>query len=354
MASFEEEQAAIQRRQAIAQQLMQQGAQPMETNQVAGGYVVPISPMSGLAKVAQQLSGAYIGSQAQQRQTDLAQKKADMARALFAGSEPPTLDAIAASGLASPESMVAMGSNLMNAKAEHANKVEDRKLAAELAAKQHESDNLFRAQQAELARQQNFSNQQQLAQLAASLRSDPQVQVIGPNGTPVYMPNSQVTGMQPFNAQTLKQEQASILKDQQKNQAELSAQQALDQTAILAAHPGRKSGTGASSFMSKIPGTEAKGFQANLDTFKAQTFIPMVSALKGMGALSDAEGKKISESVGALDPSMPEAEFEKSLKEVSNYLYQKGKAAGLNVTLPDFAVGNNRNSIGGWSIKEIP
>jgi hypothetical protein len=245
--------------------------------------------------------------------------------------------------------MLVMGSNLANAQAEHANKIDERKFTAETTATQRKADAESRAEQAQLAREQSFAQQKQMAQLAASLRpapqphADPLVQTMGDNGQPVYTPSSQAVGKQPFNAQTLKQEQAAIAKDQQKNQAELSSQQVLDQAAILHAHPGRKMGTGASSFMSMIPGTEAKGFKANLDTFKAQTFVPMVSALKGMGALSDAEGKKLSESVGTLDPSMPEAEFEKSLQGVTKYLYDKAKASGLNVSLPDFAAGQSQH-----------
>lgn len=125
------------------------------------------------------------------------------------------------------------------------------------------------------------------------------------------------------------------------NQQSLSAQQVLDQAATLYAHPGRQMATGASSFMGSVPGTEARGFKANLDTFKAQTFVPMVSALKGMGALSDAEGKKLSESVGALDPSMPEKEFAASLQSITKYLYDKAKTAGLNVQMPEF-IGNGK------------
>ena len=100
-------------------------------------------------------------------------------------------------------------------------------------------------------------------------------------------------------------------------------------------HPGRKAGTGTSSFLGNVPGTDARGFQAQLETFKAQTFIPMVSALKGMGALSDAEGKKLAAAVGALDPSMKEAEFERELKRVAKFLYDKARAAGLNVVMPE-------------------
>jgi len=124
------------------------------------------------------------------------------------------------------------------------------------------------------------------------------------------------------------------MNEEQISQASLSAQQALDQANKLLQHPGRVAATGASSFLSMVPGTDAKGFKANLDTFKAQTFLPMVSALKGMGALSDAEGKKIAESVGALDPSMKEEEFKQSLEDTMDFLYKKAKASGLNVQNP--------------------
>jgi hypothetical protein len=130
-------------------------------------------------------------------------------------------------------------------------------------------------------------------------------------------------------------------------QASLSSQQVLDQAEKLFSHPGRAAGTGASSWMGNIPGTEAKGFQANLETFKSQTFLPMVAALKGMGALSDAEGKKITASVGALDQQMPEKEFEDSIKETTKFLFNKAKAAGLNVTLPSFAGGQQPKQSGG-------
>jgi len=130
----------------------------------------------------------------------------------------------------------------------------------------------------------------------------------------------------------------SQAKETQDTQASISTQQVLDQAATLFDHPGREMGTGFTSISSMIPGTDARGFKANLDTFKAQTFIPMVSALKGMGALSDAEGKKLADSVGALDPSMPEEEFARSLKGVTRILFDKAKASGLNVSLPEFAI----------------
>jgi hypothetical protein len=126
-------------------------------------------------------------------------------------------------------------------------------------------------------------------------------------------------------------------KEKLKSQSELSTQDALDTAEKLYNHPGREAATGASSFLSVLPGTKAKSFQTDLDTFTSQTFVPMVQALKGMGALSDAEGKKLTASVGALDPNMDEQDFTNSLKHITGYLYKKATASGLNVTLPTFA-----------------
>ena len=134
----------------------------------------------------------------------------------------------------------------------------------------------------------------------------------------------------------MKLQEKQDIKDASKKQLELSAQQVLDQAGTLYNHPGKQLGTGGTSWTSVIPGTDAAGFGANLDTFKAQTFVPMVSALKGMGALSDAEGKKLTDSVGALNPKMKTPEFNDSIRKITKYLYDKASASGLKVTMPEF------------------
>jgi hypothetical protein len=93
---------------------------------------------------------------------------------------------------------------------------------------------------------------------------------------------------------------------------------ALDTLDLLSKHPGKKDVVGAvtGGVMSIIPGTDAAGFASQLETFKAQTFIPQVAALKGMGALSDAEGKKLTAAVGALDTKMKPAEFDASVSRI--------------------------------------
>ena len=86
------------------------------------------------------------------------------------------------------------------------------------------------------------------------------------------------------------------------------------QAMMVLNHPGRKAGTGLSSWQSMVPGSDARGFAAQLETLKSQVFLPEVQKMQGMGALSNAEGQKISAAFAALDPDMPEDEFKRTLE----------------------------------------
>jgi hypothetical protein len=63
-------------------------------------------------------------------------------------------------------------------------------------------------------------------------------------------------------------------------------------------------------------GTNAAGFESELEAMKAQVFLPMVQSMKGMGALSNAEGDKLTAAIGSLNQNMPEAEFKASLDRI--------------------------------------
>ena len=63
-------------------------------------------------------------------------------------------------------------------------------------------------------------------------------------------------------------------------------------------------------------GTNAADFEAELAAMKAQVFLPMVQSMKGMGALSNAEGQKLTDAIGALDTNMSEAAFAASMKRI--------------------------------------
>lgn len=98
---------------------------------------------------------------------------------------------------------------------------------------------------------------------------------------------------------------------------------ALDSLGELENSPGLSKAVGVRSAFPTVPGSDAANFEARLDTFKAQTFLPMVQSLKGMGALSDAEGKKLSDAVGALSPKMSEKAFRDSIGKIRGQLEGK-------------------------------
>lgn len=127
-----------------------------------------------------------------------------------------------------------------------------------------------------------------------------------------------------------KVEDAKLAKQQTAQQTYDTFNTALDTIRELKEAPGLKSAVGMSSMLPTRPGSNAANFEAKLDTFKAQTFLPMVQSMKGMGALSDAEGKKLTDAVGALDPKMSEKEFTKSLDRIEGQL--RGKLANAQKT----------------------
>ena len=98
---------------------------------------------------------------------------------------------------------------------------------------------------------------------------------------------------------------------------------ALDSLGEIEKSPGLSKAVGVRSAFPTVPGSDAANFEARLDTFKAQTFLPMVASLKGMGALSDAEGKKLSDAVGALSPKMSEDAFRASIGKIRTQLESK-------------------------------
>jgi hypothetical protein len=97
---------------------------------------------------------------------------------------------------------------------------------------------------------------------------------------------------------------------------------AIETAGRLKTHPGLSTAVGAKGLTGGliggwvVPGTDAADFVANLDTMKAQVFLPMVQSMKGMGALSNAEGQKLTDAIGALDPKQSEASFKASLDRI--------------------------------------
>lgn len=71
------QQLQLAQQQAIAQKLQDEGNAPFDTTKSSGTYIVPISPMQGLAHVGSALAGAYMQSNINKKNLALAQQLQD-------------------------------------------------------------------------------------------------------------------------------------------------------------------------------------------------------------------------------------------------------------------------------------
>lgn len=90
----------------------------------------------------------------------------------------------------------------------------------------------------------------------------------------------------------------------------------------LAEHPGREQATGKSRIfqIQNVYGTDAYDFEKELESFDAQLFLSNIQSMKGMGALSNAEGAKVSAAAGAIKPGMKEESFLANINTIEKTL----------------------------------
>lgn len=105
------------------------------------------------------------------------------------------------------------------------------------------------------------------------------------------------------------------------------AQDSYDAIVALETHPGFSDAIGAKGIASfyglkdqPVGGSDAAGFIAKLNQFKANVKLVNIKYLKGTGALSDAEGKTLEDAGTSLDPSLPETDFMDELERVKKVL----------------------------------
>ncbi len=97
-----------------------------------------------------------------------------------------------------------------------------------------------------------------------------------------------------------------------------SVDRSVDTVNRLLNHPGLEAAVGTSSVIPSIPGTDRADFEAELESFDAQIFSNAVKQMKGLGSLSEAEGRKISAAAGAINPKMSEEAFKRSLRIIKD------------------------------------
>jgi hypothetical protein len=121
-----------------------------------------------------------------------------------------------------------------------------------------------------------------------------------------------------LQAEKLKSDQAKSAREKENSIAAINQQ--LQQIGVLAKHPGFDRAVGASSVLPSLPGGKAFDFERQLDKLDAQSFMAMIPNLSGMGALSNAEGQKVSAALSALSTGMSEGGFKQELKTIQDTL----------------------------------
>jgi hypothetical protein len=101
-----------------------------------------------------------------------------------------------------------------------------------------------------------------------------------------------------------------------------AGQNALDVLAQIREHPGRGIGTGFSSYGNEIRGTSGKDFQNIVDQAKSGAFLTAIQQMRGLGALSNAEGQAATAAITRMDTATSEEAFMAALSDYEKIVTQ--------------------------------
>jgi len=82
-----------------------------------------------------------------------------------------------------------------------------------------------------------------------------------------------------------------------------------------------------------IPGTDAYKFVQKLETLKANVFLQQISQMRGLGALTDAEGARLEKSVASLNPDVGAEQLQKNITEIAQTLARAGQSAAQKASI---------------------
>ena len=135
-------------------------------------------------------------------------------------------------------------------------------------------------------------------------------------------------------------ERDKILSEKDEREAKLGGSAAERQQTVLDAtnratelvnaienHPGLSEGTGlGGDYRAWFNGSKARDFRVKVDRLRAVQFLTGVPGMKGLGALSDAEGKKLDSAISNLDTAQSESAFRNELNISKKYLLQQQRS----------------------------
>lgn len=97
-----------------------------------------------------------------------------------------------------------------------------------------------------------------------------------------------------------------------------SADTALQYIGEVRSHPGLDLGTGASSVANVVPGTVGYDFQSRVNQLLSGGFLTAIDQMRGMGALSNAEGQTATRAISRMDTATSKEEFLAALDDYEN------------------------------------
>lgn len=171
-----------------------------------------------------------------------------------------------------------------------------------------------------------------------------------------------LTAQQAATMNDLKRQEIGLKIDEKKaklEQGKIETQKAADSAVAnidssisaadkLLTHPGFSSAVGLSSVLPTRPGSDSADFEAELESFNAKTFLTNVSQMKGLGALTEAEGAKLTSAAGAIKKGMSEKALRNNLQTMKEGMEKaKERMAKRGITSPP---PSGAGSTGGWEI----
>ena len=99
-------------------------------------------------------------------------------------------------------------------------------------------------------------------------------------------------------------------------------------------HPGIDIGTGATSAANILPGTPGYDFQRRVDQLLAGGFLTAIDQLRGMGALSNAEGQTATRAISRMDTATSKGEFLDALADYEAVVKMGRERASSRIQQP--------------------
>ncbi|HAA07685.1 MAG TPA: hypothetical protein DCD99_11410 [Acinetobacter schindleri] len=96
---------------------------------------------------------------------------------------------------------------------------------------------------------------------------------------------------------------------------------------------GLNAAAGGFGLAARVPGSPAHTFANKLETLRSNVFLAQIENMKGMGALTDAEGARLEKSIASLDISLSPVELQKNLTYIAQTLGRAAKTTSSKAQL---------------------